>query len=142
MAPADNLGATVTPELRMTSPARTGDVTKLRHKLTAWIAAHHPPTDLVGDIALAAYEALINSAEHAYPAGAAGDVRLHAQHQAGLIRVTVTDFGLWKRPPAVSDPLHGRGLTLIRVLTDDATIVSTDAGTTVTMTWHLPADGR
>ncbi|MEV4603333.1 ATP-binding protein [Amycolatopsis sp. NPDC049253] len=141
MAPAGDFGAPVTPELRVTSPARTGDVTKVRHKLTRWIAAHHPPADLVGDIALAAYEALINTAEHAYPAGAAGDVELRAQHQPGLIRITVTDFGRWDHPPAAPDPSRGRGLALIRILSDDATIVRTGSGTTVTMTWRLHPDG-
>jgi serine/threonine-protein kinase RsbW len=144
MAPVGDLGglgAPASPDLRVSSPARTGDVTGLRHRLTTWIASHHPARRLAGDIELATYEALINAAEHAYPTGDTGDVVLFAHHSPGLIRVTVTDFGHWERPAITPGPLHGRGLVLIRVLTDDATITSTEAGTTVTLTWYLHTDG-
>ncbi|ADJ47634.1 anti-sigma regulatory factor, serine/threonine protein kinase [Amycolatopsis mediterranei S699] len=86
------------------------------------------------DIVLAGYEAMANSAEHAYPHGEAGPVDVRAEAQPGRLTVTVTDYGTW-RPPAASDGLRGRGLLLIDTLADHSAQVHRDDGTTVTMTW-------
>jgi serine/threonine-protein kinase RsbW len=86
------------------------------------------------DIVLAGYEAMANSAEHAYPRGQAGPVDVRAEAQPGRLTVTVTDYGTW-RQPAASNGLRGRGLLLIDTLADHSAQVHRDDGTTVTMTW-------
>jgi anti-sigma regulatory factor (Ser/Thr protein kinase) len=86
------------------------------------------------DIVLAGYEAMANSAEHAYLDGEAGPVEVRAEALPGRLTVTVTDYGSW-RPPAASDGLRGRGLLLIDTLADHSARVHREDGTTVTMTW-------
>ncbi|MFI5614379.1 ATP-binding protein [Amycolatopsis sp. NPDC051903] len=140
MARSGDLDGAAEPELRVCRPARTDDITGLRHDLAGWLRALDVPGDLAGDVELAAYEAMINTADHAYPK-TPGDVELTAHHEAGLIRVTVTDHGRWLPPTANPGPLHGRGLPLIRALPDDATVDPTERGTTVTMTWYPKGPG-
>ncbi|MFF1610599.1 ATP-binding protein [Amycolatopsis sp. NPDC058278] len=106
----------------------------LREALARWLATLHLSLERREDVVLAGYEAMANSAEHAYPAGAAGPVDVRAEAQFGRLTVTVTDYGTW-RPPAASDGLRGRGLRLIDTLADHSAQVHRDDGTTVTMTW-------
>ncbi|WIX75550.1 ATP-binding protein [Amycolatopsis carbonis] len=109
----------------------------MRNALADWISAHGLTGVLAHDVELATYEALINTASHAYSAGVAGTVELHAHHQDDLIRITVTDHGRWQPPTTDPGQLRGRGLTLIRALADHTILAPTDVGTTVTMTWYL-----
>ena len=53
------------------------------------------------------------------------------------VRICVADSGSWKTPPA--DPgTRGRGLLLIRTVSDHVEVEGTDEGTTVEMTFLLP----
>ena len=53
------------------------------------------------------------------------------------MHIRVADSGIWKTPPA--DPgTRGRGLLLIRAVSDAVDLDGTDAGTTVEMTFRLP----
>ena len=106
----------------------------LREALSRWLATLHLSLERREDIVLAGYEAMANSAEHAYPAGRAGPIDVRAEALPGRLTVTVTDYGTW-RPPAASDGLRGRGLLLIGTLADQSAQVHRDHGTTVTMTW-------
>ncbi|MEV6898675.1 ATP-binding protein [Amycolatopsis sp. NPDC051372] len=124
-------------ELSVRLPARTDDVTLMRYSLAGWLRAHRLTGDLAHDIELATYEALINTASHAYPAGISGTVELNARHQDDLIRVTVTDDGRWQPSTRDPDQCYGRGLTIMRALSDHIILAPTDVGTTVTMTWYL-----
>ncbi|WP_410614750.1 ATP-binding protein [Amycolatopsis sp. lyj-109] len=107
---------------------------ELREALARWLATLQLSLERRDDIVLACYEAMANSAEHAYPEGAAGPVDVRAEALPGRVIVTVTDYGTW-RPPAASNGLRGRGLLLIDTLADESTQVHRDDGTTVTMTW-------
>ncbi|MET7998262.1 ATP-binding protein [Amycolatopsis sp. NPDC005232] len=124
-------------ELSVRRPARTDDVTLMRYSLTGWLRAHSLTGDLAHDVELATYEALINTASHAYPAGIGGTVELNARHQDDLIRITVTDDGRWQPPTRDPGQRGGRGLTIMRALADLTILAPTDVGTTVTMTWYL-----
>ncbi|MEU4673415.1 ATP-binding protein [Amycolatopsis sp. NPDC023774] len=137
MSPAANRVAAANFDLRAHRLARTHDVALMRYALADWIRAHGLTGDLAHDVELATYEALINTANHAYPAGVVGTVELHAHHQHDLIRITVTDHGRWEPPAADPGRLRGRGLNLIRALADHTILAPTDVGTTVTMTWYL-----
>jgi serine/threonine-protein kinase RsbW len=112
------------------------NVSALRHELTDWAARAGLSRDVMEAITLAGYEALANVAEHAYPDHPAAVVDLHATLAGRLVTVSVTDWGRWREPPA--DPgARGRGLFLIHRLSTHATVIATDTGTTVTMTWEL-----
>ncbi|KDN24233.1 ATP-binding protein [Amycolatopsis rifamycinica] len=107
---------------------------ELREALARWLAGLQLSLERREDVVLAAYEAMANSAEHAYPAGGPGPVDVRAEALPGRVIVTVTDYGTW-RPPAGSDGLRGRGLLLIDSIADHSAQVHRDDGTTVTMTW-------
>ncbi|MEV4055270.1 ATP-binding protein [Amycolatopsis sp. NPDC049688] len=106
----------------------------LREALGRWLTALHVDVERREDIILAGYEAMANTAEHAYPEGEAGPVDVRAEALPGRITVTVTDYGTW-RPPAPTNGLRGRGLLLIDTLADHSAQVHREDGTTVTMTW-------
>ncbi|MGW3995663.1 ATP-binding protein [Amycolatopsis sp. NPDC004772] len=107
---------------------------ELREALARWLATLPLGLERREDIVLAGYEAMANSAEHAYPAGETGPVDVRAEALPGRLTVTVTDYGTW-RPPVASNGLRGRGLLLIDTLADHSAQVHRDDGTTVTMTW-------
>jgi anti-sigma regulatory factor (Ser/Thr protein kinase) len=92
-----------------------------------------------GDLVLAIYEALANSAEFAYlGADHAGTMDVHARYDATEFKITVTvsDRGTWRssgsRPRTLS---RGRGIPLMRALSDHSSIDATDHGTNVRMVW-------
>ncbi|MEW2505893.1 ATP-binding protein [Amycolatopsis sp. NPDC047767] len=137
MSPTGNRAAAANSELSMRRPAHADDATLMRYALAEWLSAHDLTGDLAHDVELATYEALINTASHAYPSGIAGAVELHAHHQDDLIRITVTDDGRWQPPSTDPGQLYGRGLSIMRALADHTILAPTDVGTTVTMTWYL-----
>ncbi|MEU4674513.1 ATP-binding protein [Amycolatopsis sp. NPDC023774] len=117
------------PALHVRQAAHLRDASALRSALTDWAHARGLPAGLIGDIELVAYEALVNAAEHAYPDTTTGILDLQALDQR-TVRVTVTDHGRWRPQPA-PDPLRGRGLPLIHLLSDHAEVTPTDQGTVV-----------
>jgi hypothetical protein len=67
-----------------------------------------------------------------------GPVELYACRLDDVVTVTIVDHGQWRTPPA--DPgFRGRGLDLVRGLSNQADVTRSDHGTTVTMTWLLVA---
>jgi PAS domain S-box-containing protein len=108
-------------------PARLSDV---RHQLTAWLRSAGVPESLVGDIVLVVNEACSNSAEHAYRGREPGMMCVEAALDDRHIHVKVADSGSWKTPPA--DPgTRGRGLLLMRTLSEHVDLDGTAEGTTV-----------
>lgn len=108
----------------------------MRHWLERTLA---PDAQRIADIVLASYEALSNSAAHAYPDEARGNVTLDATSNAATntVCIRVSDHGTWVDPDAQpADSAHGRGLPLIEALCDRAWIEATAHGTTV----HLQFD--
>lgn len=87
------------------------------------------------DITLATYEALANCADHAYRnAGSPGTmaVEVTCDHLGALVRVCVTDEGSWVDPGDEPAALaRGRGIHLMRALSDACTVQGTEHGTTV-----------
>ncbi|HWD05305.1 MAG TPA: ATP-binding protein [Amycolatopsis sp.] len=107
---------------------------ELRRELGRWLRALGLSPERQDDVVLAGYEAMANSAEHAYRDQEAGPIDVRAEALNGRLTVTVTDYGTW-RPPAGTDGLRGRGLQLIDTLADHSARVHREDGTTVTMTW-------
>ncbi|WIX76788.1 ATP-binding protein [Amycolatopsis carbonis] len=129
------------PTLHLRQPARLDEASTLRYALIDWARARGLPDELIADLALAVYEALVNAAEHAYPDGTTGMLDLHAHHDNQIVRVTVTDHGEWSPQPA-PDPRRGRGLALMDLLSDHAEITPTEQGTVITMAWQLTRRDR
>jgi anti-sigma regulatory factor (Ser/Thr protein kinase) len=109
----------------------------VRRALTSWLSAAAVGHDLAADLVAAANEACTNSIEHAYAPGASGHVTLTATHVRGAVCLEIVDTGTWRPQP--EDPgTRGRGLSMMRALTDDVEIEQTDAGTRVRLTAKLP----
>jgi PAS domain S-box-containing protein len=107
-------------------------LTAVRHQLSAWLHATGVPEPLVADIVLVVNEACSNSAEHAYRGQQPGLMRVEATVSDGHIHVRVSDAGSWKTPPA--DPgTRGRGILLMRTLSEQVELDGTAHGTTVGM---------
>jgi PAS domain S-box-containing protein len=110
-------------------PTRLSDV---RHQLAAWLGRAGVPESLAADIVLVVNEACSNSVEHAYRGREPGTMRIEATRDGPHIHVQVTDSGSWKTPPA-NPGTRGRGLLLMRALSDGVELDGTAAGTTVGM---------
>ena len=90
------------------------------------------PEPLAADIVLVVNEACSNSAEHAYRGREPGTMRVEATLDDSHIHVRVTRLGSWKTPPA--DPgTRGRGLLLMRTLSERVDIDGTAEGTNIGM---------
>jgi PAS domain S-box-containing protein len=110
-------------------PARLIDV---RHELSAWLSMAQVPESLAADIVLVVNEACSNCAEHAYRGQDPGTMRVQAALEDRHVRIRVADTGSWKTPPA--DPgMRGRGILLMRTLSEDVDLDGTAHGTTVGM---------
>jgi PAS domain S-box-containing protein len=110
-------------------PALLSDI---RHRLADWLRCVSVPETLTADIVLVVNEACSNSAEHAYRGREPGTMRVEAALGDRHIHVRVSDSGSWKTPPA--DPgTRGRGLLLMRTLSDGVDLDGTAEGTTVGM---------
>lgn len=151
--------------LRLEVPAHPDELAALRRTLKAWLAAAAVPHDLASDLVAAANEACSNSIEHAYrngapppgrpastdlsmgragataprdPAAEADRVVLTATCNVETVVITVTDTGSWK--PRAADPgYRGRGIDMMRALTEELDIDHSGPGTHVRMSVTLPA---
>jgi anti-sigma regulatory factor (Ser/Thr protein kinase) len=113
-------------ELRL--PAEPESLVLMRRSLERWLSALAVPEDVAREIMVACGEACMNAVEHAYPPGDATFV-VKALNLGGTVEVIVRDFGFWRPPRPGSD--RGRGLELMRRLTDSMKVVPAPEGTTV-----------
>jgi PAS domain S-box-containing protein len=109
-----------------------------RRKLTAWMRVAAIPDDLIADIVLAVNEACANSVEHGYRGHEPGKVRVEAQTDGAQVRIRIVDTGSWKAA-AASPGIRGRGLLLIRAVSDWLELDCTPSGTTVNMSFAMSA---
>lgn len=126
------------PPLRIESDATADQLAGIRHRLTLWLQAANVPDALAADITLVINEACTNSVEHAYRGHSVGTLLLEVEAVDGEIRARVTDSGSWKTP-AVDPGNSGRGLILLREISDSVEINNTPTGTTVQVNFRLPA---
>jgi PAS domain S-box-containing protein len=123
---------------RIENDATANQLADIRHRLTTWLRAGGVPDPLVSDIVLAVNEACTNSVEHAYRGYDPGKILAEAEIENSEVRARVVDSGSWKTP-AADRSTGGRGLPLIRAVSDRVELDCTPAGTTVEMSFQLPA---
>jgi anti-sigma regulatory factor (Ser/Thr protein kinase) len=123
--------------LKIVKAAAARQLSDVRHRLAAWLQAGAIPDATAADIVLAVNEAAANSIEHAYRGHKPGKVRVEGENDGAQVRVRVVDKGSWKAAP--SDPgVRGRGLLLIRAVSDWLEMDCTPSGTTVSMSFRVP----
>ncbi|HEY2206293.1 MAG TPA: ATP-binding protein [Pseudonocardia sp.] len=110
-----------------------------RRLLRAWLAELGCSDDDIADLVLVVSEAVTNVVDHAYPDGAEGDLislecRLRSTDvDKSQVVATVSDRGRWRPVPKVNGN-RGRGLTMMRSLTESLELRGTPDGTEVRMT--------
>ncbi|MGV0815437.1 ATP-binding protein [Mycolicibacterium boenickei] len=116
------------------------DAAQIRREFTSWLR-EHLTLDLTkaSDVVLAVNEALANAAEFAYrnaPGPGLMHVRADYDRDAAVLTVTVADEGEWRIADTDhKNPARGRGIPLMRALTDRAVIDSNPTGTEVRLQW-------
>lgn len=122
--------------IHIETDATADQLTVIRRRLSGWLAAAGVPEELAGDIVLVVNEACTNCVEHAYRGHPVDAMLLDVELSGGGIRARVTDRGSWQ-PPAAEPTNGGRGLMLMRALSDTVRIDSAPTGTTVDLTFRL-----
>jgi PAS domain S-box-containing protein len=123
--------------LRIESDATADQLVGMRHRLSRWLDAADVPEEMAADIVLVVNEACTNCIEHAYCGHPVGSMLLEAKATDGEILARVTDTGSWKTP-AANPGNSGRGLVLMRALSDSMVIDSSPTGTTVDISFRRP----
>ncbi|OBF90699.1 hypothetical protein A5790_15810 [Mycobacterium sp. 852002-51152_SCH6134967] len=117
-------------------PADAQTVAEFRNAFAQWLRTNFAlDADRLSDILLAVNEALTNSAEFAYvQAGQAGTMSVTARYDAEdrCLAATISDQGAWlEKEPDGKPNTRGRGIQLMRALSDRATIDASASGTRV-----------
>ncbi|HEX8068037.1 MAG TPA: SpoIIE family protein phosphatase [Thermoleophilaceae bacterium] len=105
-----------------------------RERLRGWLARAGVGSGVAGDLILVADEAITNAIVHS---GSERGAEVELARIDGRVEITVRDFGRWSSE--ASDPDHGRGLMLMKALTDHVDVTHTDDGTTVTLARRVEA---
>jgi GAF domain-containing protein/anti-sigma regulatory factor (Ser/Thr protein kinase) len=138
-APEDDvavLAARVEPlpdRLRTSWAANPDALAGMRPVLRRWLQRWPATQDEIYDITVAVQEASANAVEHAYAPGAA-TFEVDAEHDDGLITVTVRDRGHWRAPRGSH---RGRGLGMMRALMDSVDVQQGEDGTVVVLRRRL-----
>ena len=124
---------------RLEMPAELGILRKVRQELARWLAGAGLGHRETHAVVTACNEACANAAEHAYPRGSLGPLRVEAVLQPDGIEVSVRDFGSWREPMPTRgrESERGRGYTLMNGLMDRVHVSRSPAGTEVTITCRL-----
>ena len=124
--------------LRIESDAIADQLAGIRHRLAAWLRTAEVSEELAADIVLVVNEACTNCVEHAYRGHRVGTSLLEVEIVDSTVHARVTDSGSWKTP-AINPGNSGRGLVLMRALSDSMEIDDGRSGTQVDITFRLPA---
>jgi serine phosphatase RsbU (regulator of sigma subunit)/anti-sigma regulatory factor (Ser/Thr protein kinase) len=122
--------------LRIESETTADKLVGIRHRLAAWLRTAEVPAALTSDIVLVVNEACTNCVGHAYR-GQLGTMRLEAEIADGEVQARIADSGTWKTRAADTGD-GGRGLVLMRALSDGMEIDTSPSGTTVHLSFRLP----
>jgi anti-sigma regulatory factor (Ser/Thr protein kinase) len=117
----------------------------LRARLRQWLPTAGVSPREASDIVIAVGEATANAYEHAaaaHPGGrAAVQITLTACADHTVVKLTVTDTGTWRPPPADREQpapgTRGHGLVFMHALMNEVTIEPSAHGTTVTLSKDL-----
>ncbi|MDT7683524.1 MAG: serine/threonine-protein kinase RsbW [Pseudonocardiales bacterium] len=130
--------------LRQRLAVNTSAPSAARRAIRRWLALLDWPGEESDDLVVTTSEAVANAVDHAHPAGQpATAISLQAAvrvHEDGTlqVRITVEDGGRWK-PPTADSGFRGRGVLLMRALSESVQFQTTDAGTRVVMDSHRSA---
>jgi anti-sigma regulatory factor (Ser/Thr protein kinase) len=123
--------------LNLSVPATRDRIAAARASLRGWLTPRQVPPLLIDDVLLAASEALTNAAEHGHSFdGSLVEVTLGVVE--GGLWLTVTDTGAWGSPHAMAD--RGRGIAIIRAVSQEVAIETTATGTTIRVLFGLPVE--
>jgi len=122
--------------LRIEIDAHAEQLAPLRRELTSWLKAADVPDAQATDIVLVISEACTNCVEHAYRGHDVGTMLLEAKAVNGEIHARIVDSGSWKTP-AVNPGNGGRGLPLIRAISETVEVENTANGTTIDVTFRV-----
>ncbi len=126
------------PPLAIHRTVNADQLGELRHQLSGWLRGAGVAEERVADIVLAVNEAVANSIEHGYQGRKLGKVRINGENDGARVDLKIIDKGKWR--PAAADPgVRGRGLLLIRAVSDWLELDCTPKGTTVSMSFSLTA---
>ncbi len=132
-------GQVTTVRFEATVKAVPRELTGLRRQLSSWLHQHGVDRQSAAEVLVACGEACSNAVEHAYPAGAPGQLVLEGEIEPGRVRLRVSDTGRWRVPgPRGQD--RGRGMQIMRGLMSRAEVVGTGDGTTVDLVKELSVD--
>jgi anti-sigma regulatory factor (Ser/Thr protein kinase) len=113
--------------LELELPASPSSLKPLRIAMRRWLEHVKAGRQATADLLTAVGEACSNAIEHAYgPAG--GTVFVCLSYEPPDMIALVVDTGRWRAPRG---RFRGRGITLMRALSDEVTIDRTDTGTRV-----------
>ena len=113
--------------LELELPALSSSLKPLRIAIRRWLEHVRADRQATADLLTAVGEACANAVEHAYgPVG--GTVSVSLKYRPPDVLVTVADTGRWRAPRG---SFRGRGLTLMRALSDEVVIERTDTGTRI-----------
>jgi anti-sigma regulatory factor (Ser/Thr protein kinase) len=123
--------------LRVSLPALPVSDSLIRDRMRRWLRALRWPAGQLGDVLLAASEAVSNSIEHAYRSRVPGLVEIEGRllvKPTGyrLIELTIRDFGAW-RPVPMNNENRRRGIPLMRACMDVVKIEGTEHGTEINL---------
>ncbi|MEV0457938.1 SpoIIE family protein phosphatase [Catellatospora methionotrophica] len=107
------------------------ELSGMRRSLTAWCAVRHVADTTVARLMLAVGEAAANAIEHAYLGQAPRSVSVTvSQEPDGTLVATIADTGSW-RSPAHPGSDRGRGILIMRRVSDTFERHTTAGGTTI-----------
>lgn len=116
-------------------PADAQTVAEFRNAFAQWLKSSFAlDADRLSDMLLAVNEALTNAAEFAYVDSAhSGTMSVTAHYDAGNRRLTaiVSDQGAWLQKEPDESSTRGRGIQLMRALSDRVTVDGSATGTRV-----------
>jgi anti-sigma regulatory factor (Ser/Thr protein kinase) len=118
--------------MRQTVAGDPAAASLVRGRLRRWLADAGWPREDADNLVIAVSEAVSNSVEHAYRGTRRpGLITVEVgERRDGRVVVTVTDRGRWR--PVPDDPGHrGRGIAMMRAVTDQVDIDHGADGTTV-----------
>jgi serine/threonine-protein kinase RsbW len=122
-------------ELRLELPSEPASVSHARNAVAALAERLGAAAD---DVKIAVSEAVGNAIVHAYRGRKAGLIRVFAREDRGRLLVTIADDGIGMAPNPESQGLR-IGIPLITKVCDDVRFTSSDDGTTVSMSFAVPA---
>lgn len=118
-------------------PADPEQLAVIRRELTRWLAPLRLSELETADVVLAVDEAAANAVRHAYGAGESGIVELTLWTEPDTLCVEIVDHGAWQPPR--DDPVEGgRGIGLMRHMSESVLIRFDDRGSRVLLRHHVP----